>query len=801
MPDEQRELEIGLRGLLDPHNLADIAANFIVCETRAGVTTKKLARYQQFRAANKLVARVVGGEHDRGIVWHTQGSGKSLTMVLAARKLRVAGLGNPTVFIVIDRVDLDDQINETFTATSIKGVVRAFSRAALRRLLERDYRGVVITTVQKFDETMSQLVGRDNVIVLVDEAHRTQEGVYGIRMRDALPQAKLFAFTGTPIEKDDRSTWRAFAPEIDGVHERYLDAYTPKQAIEDEATVQVLYEPHLAEWRFRDEDLDASFAALTEDLGEEEREKLKSDAARLRVVAKAPERVKAIAEDAIAYLREHTEPQGFKAQLVAVDREACVLYAEALLAAGMRPEELVVIYTPNTKKDDDSLRRWYAAEQCQRRSGAAAPTGADGEVELDEDSELELAEAKARKDLIAAFKQPENPLKLLIVTDMLLTGFDAPVEQVMFLDKPLRGAKLLQAIMRTNRPFPEKRKDSGVIIDYWGVFERLEEAFAEFSPDELELAVFDLAELRERFPVLLAEALALLAGLPAAQPEYEQMMWLLRHFGDEPQAAELFEERFKAAQSAFEVLSPDPALAPHLDEYRRLVRLRALWRHGARLDQADSDFDLDEYRPQTHGLVKDAVSQVKLRSDLSVYRIDGSYARRIEEGPGSPEEKAAEVEAAIEFEIRERGENDPVARSLAERLERLRERKQQADVEMLSLLDNYLELADHWAKEKEAHAALGLSQRAQGFLSLVRTSAPELGEGRSLALARQLDEIVGRHASFAEWVERDDVLRDIRLEVIRLLAHDAATAALAQPEAGFVDQVLTVAATRASVPA
>ncbi len=204
-----------------------------------------------------------------------------------------------------------------------------------------------------------------------------------------------------------------------------------------------------------------------------------------------------------SYLRERTEPQGFKAQFVAVDREACALYADALVAAGLRPEEIAVIFTPNLKKDDASLRRWYAAEQLRRRGNGS--TGG-GDVELDEDSELDVAEAAARKQLIADFKDPENPLKLLIVTDMLLTGFDAPVEQVMFLDKPLRGAKLLQAIMRTNRPFPERQKDRGIIIDYWGVFERLQEAFAEFDPDEVDLAVVNMRELREHFPVQLAEA-------------------------------------------------------------------------------------------------------------------------------------------------------------------------------------------------------------------------------------------------------------------------------------------------------
>ena len=214
---------------------------------------------------------------------------------------------------------------------------------------------------------------------------------------------------------------------------------------------------------------------------------------------------------------------------------------------------------------------------------------------VDDESDLEISEVRARRKLIEAYKDPADPLKVLVVTDMLLTEFDAPIEQVMFLDKPLRGAKLLQAIMRTNRPFPEKQKDRGIVVDYWGVFDRLEAAFTEFSLNDVEMAVLDLSTLLADFPVRLAEALALMAGMPEGD-DYDQMMWLLKRFNDDKTAAELFEERFQAAESAYEALTPDVRLAPHLDDYARLVRIRLIWRRGARLDDRDGDFDLQEYR-------------------------------------------------------------------------------------------------------------------------------------------------------------------------------------------------------------
>lgn len=318
----------------------------------------------------------------------------------------------------------------------------------------------------------------------------------------------------------------------------------------------------------------------------------------------------------------------------------------------------------------------------------------------------------------------------------------------------------------------------------------LEAAFAEFSPEDVEMAVLDLSELKEQFPVRIAEALALVAGMPDAD-EYEQMMWLLKRFTDDREAADLFEERFQAAQSAYEALAPDPVVLPHLDDYRRLVRIRAIWRRGARLDERDGDFDVTEYRPQTWALVREAVEIERLRDDLPVYRIDGDYVKRLDEAPGSPEEKAAEIEAALEYEIKVGGEKDPVTRSLAERLERLRQKKAEAEADMLSLLE---ELVKDVVAERQAREALGLSKRAQGFLTLAKTHAGDVDEDKLVELARQVDTIVDKNASFPEWAERDDVLRDIRKETIKLLLADPQTKPLISTR--FIDEVLQVATAR-----
>jgi type I restriction enzyme, R subunit len=231
---------------------------------------------------------------------------------------------------------------------------------------------------------------------------------------------------------------------------------------------------------------------------------------------------------------------------------------------------------------------------------------------------------------------------------------------------------------------------------------------------------------------------------------------------------------------------------PYLDEYRRLVRVRALWRRGARLDGRDRDFDVYEYRPQTRALVHEAVSVERLRTTLPVYRIDGEYLTRLEGMPGSAEEKAAEVEAALEFEIRVRGgDSDPIARSLAERLERIRQQKAQADTNMLSLLD---ELAGEFAAETASHEALGLSERAQGFLALAKAQPAKLSDDAAVELARRLEAAVATHAIVADWSERDDVRRDIRAEAIRTLLDNEKTRQLVTP--AFLDELMSVATAR-----
>jgi type I restriction enzyme R subunit len=353
-------------------------------------------------------------------VWHTQGSGKSLTMLWLALKLRRDPTHeNPTIVIVTDRKDLDEQISKNFLACGFPNPGQAESVRDLRDLLSGPTGKTILTTVQKFQELQTKegkareeyplLSEASNIFVLADEAHRTQYGGLAANLRKALPNACFFGFTGTPIDKKDRSTLSTFGG--------YIDTYTIDQAVADGATVPIFYEGRLPELRILGNTLDAVFDRVFIDRSEEERQAIKAKYGTEASIAGAPKRVEAIALDLVDHFTKFIQPNGFKAQVVAVSREVACLYKETLDRLNA-PQSAVIISGSN--KDDQRLERHHTSED-------------------------------QRKELIARFLKKDDPLQILIVCDMLLTGFDAPIEQVMYLDSPLREHTLLQAIARVNR--------------------------------------------------------------------------------------------------------------------------------------------------------------------------------------------------------------------------------------------------------------------------------------------------------------------------------------------------------------
>ncbi len=468
------EIEVLLRGMCEKRRLLDIVSNFIVFE-KEKETRKKLAAYHQYWATNKALDSTIAarkGNKKAGIVWHTQGSGKSLTMIFYSGKL-VSELENPTIVVLTDRNDLDGQLFGTFGRCRKilrQKPVQADSRRGLRELLSVASGGIVFTTIQKFlpegdREKHPLLSERDNIVVIADEAHRSQYGFsakilnrkdktlvtygYAKYLRDALPNASFIGFTGTPIEMADRST-----PAVFG---KYVDTYDIERAVEDGATVRIYYESRLAKLELKPEErprIDREFEHVTEGEEVEGKDRLKSKWARLERVAGSPKRLGRIAQDIVDHFEDRTSVLEGKGMIVCMSRRICFdLHNEIL---DIRP-------------------KWYDNDDDKGMLKVVMTGSATDPKEWQE----HIRNKTRRTRIGDNFKDPTNGLKMLIVRDMFLTGFDAPTLHTMYLDKPMKGHTLMQAIARVNRVYPGK--EGGLVVDYMGVGTELKEALINYT--------------------------------------------------------------------------------------------------------------------------------------------------------------------------------------------------------------------------------------------------------------------------------------------------------------------------------
>ena len=446
--------------LLRPERVLSILRDFTLFEQTPGGTMRKLIpRYPQVEAAEAIVERVLSGGK-QGLIWHYQGTGKSLLMAFAALMLlNNDEVGGPTVVVVLDRLDLIEQIERQFKTAGLPRVTTATGKDELRQILKEDRRGIVLTTIFRF-ESAGELNTRDNIIVFIDEAHRTQEGTLGDDMRKALPNARFFGLTGTPISDKERNTFKLFGDPSDPGY--VLNTYSMERSIADGASVPVHVETRKVEFHLGRDALDEAFDQMAEEEGltDEEREVISKKAAHVKTILLNPVRIRSVCEDILDHYEAKVAPSGMKAQVVAFDRELVVAYERELrrlISERGLPHELAVVMTVGTSKEEPASWVEYALDRAAE------------------------AHIKAR------FTDPEDPLAFLIVTAKLLTGFDAPVEQVMYLDKPLRKHTLFQAITRTNRRFthPETGQDKthGLIVDYIGLGNQIALALKAADPD------------------------------------------------------------------------------------------------------------------------------------------------------------------------------------------------------------------------------------------------------------------------------------------------------------------------------
>lgn len=528
-----QEVSQAIHAMLNPIVILDMLQHFAIFATdKQNRKIKIICRYQQYEGANRIVRRVVDGRINRGLIWHFQGSGKSLLMVFAAQKLRsAAALDNPTILIVVDRTDLDTQITATFNATDIPNIVTADSREELQRLLQEDSRKIIITMIHKFGEVAGVLNDRKNIIVLVDEAHRTQEGDLGRKMRNALPNAFLFGLTGTPINRRDRNTFYAFGAEQD--QSGYLSRYSFQQSIKDKATLPLHFEPRLLDVHVDRELIDLEFTELTQDLNDEDKRELSKRAAKMANFVKAPERIEKIVNDILAHYSEKIEPTGLKAQVVCYDRETCVLYKKAFDQM-IAPEASAIVMT----------------------------------VTEDEYKPYKLSK-DAEEKLLDCFRDPASHLKFLIVTNKLLAGFDAPILQTMYLDKPLKDHNLLQGICRTNRPY--KDKAFGLIVDYFGVFDDVARAL-DFDEQSVKQVISNIGQLKTTFTQAMEACLTYFPNVNRDVADYNALLQAQECL-DTNEKRDAFATDFSYLERHWEAISPDPFLNPYEHDYKWLSNI------------------------------------------------------------------------------------------------------------------------------------------------------------------------------------------------------------------------------------
>lgn len=679
---------IFLQGVFKRENLLDIMQNFIVFDLDKDNSrkVKKVCRYQQFRAVQKCLKRLEEGKTPLakgGVVWHTQGSGKSLTMVFLARKIRsLKKLSNATIVVVTDRTDLDEQIFETFQNTLSNTVpVRAESIEDMKTLLRNSNAQIITTTIQKFqsDKEESKIEGlfldkeyeilstKNNIIVMTDEAHRSQYKGTAANLRTALPNAAFIGFTGTPIDKEDKSTPRTFGS--------YIDQYSIKDAVVDGATVKIVYEGRKPELHISGDNLEELFDQAFDDRTDEEKEAIKQKYANKRTVVEAQERIEEIAKDILTHYKEYIYPNGFKAQIVCVSRDACVKYYNALnkYMKEIMGEELEckVIFS-GSNNDEPYLREHHTSKEEQ-------------------------------KTILTNFKKKTSESKLcfIIVKDMLLTGFDAPIEQVMYLDRPLKEHTLLQAIARVNRTSGDTKK-CGYVVDYYGVLDFLEEALAIFDREELGSPMESMDGLYNEMLSYRENVMRMFTGI-----NKDSIDDLVKVLEPEDKRAE-FEVAYKKFLGTVESLIPGHVGADILNDVKWLSYIRTAAKMRFNPEQK---LDIRDCGEKVKQIISEHLSSsgvIQWIEPITLFEDD--FQMKLESNM-SDEAIASSMEHAIKNVINVKMDENPIYyTSLFEKLQQILEETKNDWVEKKARLSEFINRDVNKGEQNEAQE-LGLTKR------------------------------------------------------------------------------------------
>jgi type I restriction enzyme R subunit len=769
-------LSKGLWCLMEPSRLLDLIAHFIVFEQTENGAVKKICRYQQFRAVNKIVDRVVYGKHRRGLIWHTQGSGKSLTMVYAALKLKThltvasPALASPNLMVLTDRIDLDTQISGTFVACGLPNPVPVGSIAELRDLIGKGVEGLtVLSTIFKFQGSTAAVANSANWIVMVDECHRTQEKDLGALLRATLPEARFFGFTGTPVKKNDKDTYANFGVEGEG----YLDKYGIDDAVADGATVPIYYTGRKTDWHIDEAKLDILFDQWFAELDDKTLAELKKRGVDITDLLKHPKRVDLIAYDIWTHFKAYAKPDGYKAQIVACDREAIILIKRALdrvIAAdlvkdGMPETEAMVaagatsscIYS-STNKDKDPSEDAHV--DAIRKDLVKHYVGTDDE-----------------KAIKKAFGRKGEDPQFLIVCDKLLTGFDCPLESVMYLDKPLKEHSLLQAIARTNR-VADAQKKNGLIVDYVGVSAKLDAALESYRADDVKNAMRDLDDLRSQLRTAHAVVMNIMKPLKRASGEKSKHAWkaefdaLVNILGSEDDWF-TFKENARQFIALYQAVSPDPSVVEFMDDLKWVA---TFLQYATQVFEKKEAFDQKEYSQKIREMLATHLDVTGLSMTVKLRHItDPDFWNDFDTQEKTEEDlKTAAIRKTTELRktVTERIEDKPHQYGkFSERLRELLEKLEDAQMSWVEKLKEAEALAKAIQAEDAAHEGSGLSASAHGIVAVLKAFDADDEQARDLAI--RIEALyTDKDAAPQGWWDKDGLRKDLRQRV-RQMAHEA----------------------------
>lgn len=703
---------------------------------------KTILRQHQTRAAVRVTERCAEPDKNSGLVWHTQGSGKTFTMITAARLILENQQRFPgaTVVMVIDRNELEGQLTGWVEALmgDLQGsgvaVEIAATKRHLQQLLKQQFAGLIVTMIHKFDKADANLSERDNVFVLIDEAHRSTGGDLGNYLMGALPKATLIGFTGTPVDRTahGKGTFKTFGHEDAS---GYLDKYSIAESIADGTTVRLRHTLAPARVLLPTEQLETEFYALAEsegvsDIGDLNR--ILDRAVNLRAFLKSDARVDEVARFVAQHFRDNVEPLGYKAFLVGVDREACALYKQAL-DKYLPPEYSVPVYTSSAADSIDY------------------PLVAKHQID-------EAQEKRVRK----LFRKPDQLPKLLIVTDKLLTGFDAPVLYAMYLDKPMRDHVLLQAISRVNRPYEDsdgRQKPCGLIVDFIGMLRDLNKALA-FDSQDVSGVIEDLDLLLVDFRRLLAEAEATYLT-PLAGGKDKQLEHLLYDVLLDPAARQEFIDGYRQIEGLYEILSPSPELRDHIDSFRKLADLYLMVRNAY---GSPTRFYEDVAR-KTEKMIRETAGSYGPLVTGKTVEFDLKTLKALRADDSDDNSTVINLVRAVEQEADEKAEQQPILVDIAQRAEAILEALEQRTlttqkaIEQLQLLMQDREDADA-AREK-----LGLDPTTFAIYWHLHSQ----GFNDARLAAQEIMAALGRYPSY---VDNEDERRQLKAEIYRSVLRD-----------------------------